>query len=517
MLTQTQINMRRRMVAALLLLSAYTVLTTIFPPLQISLYSPDLRVVIETIGLSVALFTVLALLLPGDGEVGVERDAFVVALVALGVSNAVFGVGPVLVRGADAVGGTFGFYPWLLSRYAAGFLFIAATLGRPRLRLRTYLVLTLALLGVADVVALALGDGIPPPLEQLEDLRGGMRVRMGSVWDALLITAAPGALFAVGAMLAWRVFARTSSQLYLWLSFALWTQVLAQVHEILYPAVLGPTITSADVFGSLVLLLLLLGASLKIRSLWLDRRSALEAQAADIVEQQHLLDATRAFAEQEEAFRSLVVHELATPIATLRAYLHVLTDQVTGSGPVRRALDGLDAESERLQALVARMEELRAIEGGELTVTPQPVQVQRLLDDVARFLGALPGTHQPVVECEDVRVLVDPVRLGQALRNMVTNATRYAPDGTVVVLTGHRAAPGRVQIAVSDEGPGIPHHERDRILEKYQRGSTAGEREGTGLGLYLSRRIAEAHGGRLFIGNTDQDRGTRVVIEVDEA
>lgn len=114
----------------------YTVLTTVVAPLQIEVFSPDLRVVIETVGLSVSLFTALALLLPGDGEVGVPRDAFVAALVALGVSNAVFGVGPVLLRGETATGSALGFYPWLIARYAAGLLFIAATVGRPRLGVR---------------------------------------------------------------------------------------------------------------------------------------------------------------------------------------------------------------------------------------------------------------------------------------------------------------------------------------------------------------------------------------------
>lgn len=513
----TQRDLRRRMIAALLLLSAYTVLTAAFPRLQISLFSPDLRVVIETVGLSVTLFTAMALLLPGDGEVVVERDAFVVALVALGVSDAVFGVVPVLLDPA-VTSGAVGFYPWLLSRYVAGVLFIAATVGRPRLRLRTYLLVTLALLAAADAVALAIGGDATRTLRELEDAGGGVSVELATVWDAVVIAAAPGVLFAVGAVLAWRVFARTSSQLYLWLSFALWTQVLAQVHEVLYPAVLGPTITSADLFNFLVLLLLLLGASLKVRSLWQERRSALDLQRDDIREHQQELEASQAFVDQEEAFRALVVHELATPIATLRAYVHVLTEQVNGNELAQRALTGLESESARLQSLVGRMEELRSVESGDLNVVPQPVLVHRLLDDVARFLNALPGTRQVVIECDDdVRVLVDPVRLGQALRNMAGNAARYAPEETVVVLSGHRAEAGRVHIGVTDQGPGIPADERIRLQQKYQRGDTASDHDGAGLGLYLSRRIAEAHGGRLVIRDGEAGRGTRVMIEVDEA
>jgi signal transduction histidine kinase len=518
MMTPTTSNLRRRIAAAVLLLSAYTVLTAAFPRLQISLFSPDLRIIIETVGLSVALFTALALLLPDQVENVIERNAFVVALVVLGVSDAVFGILPVLVRDPATTDGAVGFYPWLLSRYAAGLLFIAASIGRPRLRLRTYLLLTLAALAAADAATLAIGGGAAPTLQELEDMRGGVSVEPATVWDAVLITAAPGVLFAVGATLAWRVFGRTSSPLYLWLSFALWIQVLAQVHEVLYPAVLGPTITSADMFSFLVLLMLLCGAVLKVRSLWQERRAALVMQHDDLREQQQELETAQAFVEQEEAFRSLVVHELATPIATLRAYVHVLAEQAHEGDPlVQRALGGLESESARLQALVARMEELRAIEGNDMMIVAQPVLLLRLLEDVARFLNALPGSRRVMIDCEDVRARVDPVRMGQALRNMATNAARYAPEGTVVVLSGQRAEPGRVHIAVSDQGPGIPADERVRLQQKYQRGTAASGQEGAGLGLYLSRRIAEAHGGRLFIRDGEDGRGARVVIEVDQA
>lgn len=511
-------SLRRSILTAVAGLTAYTVLTIVFPPLQIEVHAPDLRVVLETIGLSVALFTALALLLPGDGDVGVPRDAFVAALVALGVSNAVFGVGPTLIEGMSASGSALDFYPWLAGRYAAGVLFIAASVGRPRLGVRRYLLMTLLVLAVVDAVVLTVGDALPLPLEELEELRGGMSVRLASLWEHLLITAAPGVLFAVGAVLAWRVFMRTSAQLYLWLSLALWTQVLTQVHEIMYPAVLGPRITSADVFRSLVLVLLLLGASLKVRTLWLEREAAIKTQEQDLQTHRALLDASSAFTDQEEVFRSLVVHELATPIATLRAYVHVVTEQVDGTGHLARALDGLRTESMRLQALVGRMDELRAVDRGEIKLQQQPVLLRTLLDEVARYLSALPSEHRTEITCDDdVRVYVDPVRIGQALRNMVTNAASYAPDDTVVTLGGRRVGHGRVEISVTDRGPGIPAAERQRLLRQYQRGASSRGRQGTGLGLYLSRRIAEAHGGQISITAGERGLGARVSMEVAEA
>lgn len=504
---------RARVLAVVAALAVYTVLTVTVPALQFAWYSPDSRIVLETLGLTVSLFTAMALMLPEEGDAAPPRGAFVAALVPLGVSNAVFGVLP-FVLSTRIAGGASSFYPWLTSRYLAAILFIVAGVGRPRLGVGRYLMVTFAALAAIDVVVLVVGDGLPVP----EGVPGtGVPIDTDTIRRGVLVAIAPAVLFAVAAWLSFRVFARTYSRIHLWLTVALCTQVFTQLHEVLYPAVLGPVITSADVLRILVLLLLLCGAVLKVRRLFVDRGAALVRQSEELATQRELMQAMTQFAEREETFRSMVVHELATPIATLRAFAHVLGRHVEQAPPeVRQAQRAITTESGRLQRLVDRMEELRSIEDPDLRLERSPVRLRPLLEELARYVSGLPGDHHAIVDSDDVRVHVDPVRLGQALRNIVTNAVTYAPDGSPILMTGQVCPDGRVEIAVEDRGPGIPADDRAGVLRKYGRGRRH-DGGGAGLGLYLAERIARAHGGELRIDDGARGSGTRVALLVERA
>jgi signal transduction histidine kinase len=501
-----------------------TVLTWLVPALRLSWYSPTARVMLESVELCVALFAALALLLPDDGDTEVARNAFITALVTLGVSNVVFGVGPLLAGTSSAFGGVRSFYPWLAARYLVGLLFIAAALGRPRLRLAWYLLAVPGALVVVDLGLLAVRRDLPSPFVEL-DFSGaaGVIVPIAAPAQTLFIAVVPALLFLVGAWLAAGVFARGASPMYWFLALALAAQAAGKVHETLYPSVLGPAVTSSDLLRGAFVLLLLAGALTKVRQVVVDRGQAVDALATDLRAGQHLLARMREFTDREASFRAVVVHELATPLATLRAYAHALTDDaVPPEAPTRRqAADGLRRESARLQQLVARMDELRTLELEEFAADLRPVRLRPLLDDVATFVRGLPGGHQPVLSwrCDDDRVLADPVRLGQSLRNIAANAARYSPPRSLVTLTCRQLDAERVEVAVVDEGPGIPVAERERVLGRFERGSAAQGADGAGLGLYVAARIAQAHGGRLTIadGPGDPPRGARVGLELRRA
>lgn len=509
---------RTAMITTLALLCLYTAATVAWPAARVDVVDPNLRVVIEMVGLGVVLFAALVLAFPSDEDVRPARNTIVAGLCALAVSNVVFGVGPLLDAGAAiGIGIGLSFYPWVASRYVAGLLFIIGTLERPKLSLRGALLLAGALLVAADTVFLLLEANLPLPFARSP--LPGFVVTVTNFAGHAAIEAVPAALFGVGAWLAGRLYRRTAVPMHLMLSLALAVQVFTHVHEVLYPALLGPRITSADVLRSLALLLLLLGALLTMRQLYLDQHAAVRAQEQDLRSQRALLDDLQAFAEREEDFRALVTHELATPIATLRAFAHVLSRTMDDdSQPVaNEALAGIDGEARRLQQLVSRMEELRDLELAEFACDLRPTRVKPLLEDAARFARGLPGAHRPMIDCDDVRIHGDPVRLGQALRNLLSNAARYAPEGTPIRIEGRVIAGDRYGIAVTDLGPGIPASERRRLTRKYARGKTGRHVEGTGLGLYVARRIADAHGGRLEIGGDDPGGGARVVIQVRRA
>lgn len=513
-------RMRHTATAGVGAVAAYTVATLALPDWRLSWFSPSTRIAIEVLGLCIALFVVLALLLPDDGDVAVTRNAFVAVLLTVGVSNLVFGVWPLLVGAVSPFGGVYSFYPWLAARYIAGGLFIAASLGRPRLELRWYLALVAGLLVAVDLTIYLLRGRLPLPFADLSFTPGGVTVTISTPPQILLIAVVPGLLYAAGAWLAARTHRRGASLLYRWVALALAVQALAKVHEILYPSVLGARITTADLLRLVFFGLLLAGALLKVRQLVRDRGLAVEALAGDLRAQEELLASMHAFAEREETFRSVVVHEMATPIATLRAFAHVLTEQDGGDVATRRhvAAEGVRSESRRLAELVTRMEELRTLELEQFACELRPVRLRPLVDEAVAYLRGLPGWHAAVVssQCDHLDVQADPVRLGQALRNVLTNAARYSPERSPIRISCRAGGEGRVQVEVVDEGPGIPPGERERLLGKFERGANAASDPGSGLGLYIANRILQGHGGRLELGD-DPQFGARVVLELNEA
>jgi signal transduction histidine kinase len=144
-----------------------------------------------------------------------------------------------------------------------------------------------------------------------------------------------------------------------------------------------------------------------------------------------------------------------------------------------------------------------AVEREDFAIEPQQVAVGGLLRDAAAFVETIPGDHRLITEgAADGWVLADPHRIGQVLRNLLSNAAKYSPDGAPIELrTVPGAAPGHVRIEVADRGAGIHPDDAVRIFEKFGRGRDGGGRKvaGTGLGLYLSRRILQAHGSELTL------------------
>ncbi len=494
-------------------LAGYTAATATVPSLRVELLSPDVRIIIEVLELCAALAAATALWLGAEEPVDPARGAFISAMVALATSNAVFISAAILLADELALGGAVGLYSWLITRYAAGVLFIFATLGRPQLRVSSYLIGIALALAAAVAVSVLIGDRLPRPY--FIESAGHVEVAVSDL-VMLAVVFLPAVLFSIGAGMAWRIYLRSAKRIYFWLSLALWVQVFSKAHELLYPTMLGSLVTSSDVLRALMVNLLLLGALQWLRGLSRGRRAAIAAQENDLRAQEELLARMLEFLDREQAFRSIVVHELATPIATLRAFVHTVANHLHAEAPshARDALVGMQSETARLQQLVRRMDELRWLELEEFECQLRPTRLQPLLEDVANYARGLPGEHPVALQGDNLTVMADPLRLGQALRNVVTNAARYSPPGSAILIRARPAASGLVHISVVDQGPGIPATEHQRVLGKYKRGSASRGTYGTGLGLYVARRIAEAHDGRILLSHDNEAGGARVTLEL---
>jgi signal transduction histidine kinase len=204
-------------------------------------------------------------------------------------------------------------------------------------------------------------------------------------------------------------------------------------------------------------------------------------------------------------FVSLVSHELRSPMAAVIGAARTLQDRWRMlTAPQRESFLALIGdETARLAELVGDVLDTSRIEAGTFSYRFEDVDLGRVVDEAVEA-AVLAQQDVPVVS--SVRgalpaIRGDRARLRQVLGNLIENAVKYSPEGGEVRVSAV-AANGTVRIAVRDAGPGIPRDQQGRIFEKFGRVDVPGaSKPGTGLGLFIARSIAEAHGGSLDVNS----------------
>jgi signal transduction histidine kinase len=214
-------------------------------------------------------------------------------------------------------------------------------------------------------------------------------------------------------------------------------------------------------------------------------------------------------------FVSLVSHELRSPMAAVIGAARTLQDRWRMLTAAQREsfLALIGDETARLAALVADVLDTSRIEAGTFSYRFEDVELGRLVEE-AVDTAALAQQDVRVTAALHGRVPAirgDRARLRQVLGNLIDNAVKYSPeDGEVRVSVA--AVDGSVRIAVRDDGPGIPRDQQVRIFEKFGRVDLPGaSKPGTGLGLFIARSIAEAHGGSLDV-SSEPERGSTFTL-----
>jgi signal transduction histidine kinase len=222
-------------------------------------------------------------------------------------------------------------------------------------------------------------------------------------------------------------------------------------------------------------------------------------------------------AETDRQRRDLVAnvsHELRTPLAALRAKLENVADGVEPADP--ETLRTMLAQTERLGRLVTQLLDLSRLESEGMALDRRPFSVRDVLDGAAREarLHAPPGLVLLVDAPADLLADGDAERVHQVVANLVENAVRHSPSPGLVRLAA-RPSDGGVRIEVTDEGPGIPEGEEERVFERFYRpdASRSGSVGGAGLGLAIARWIVDLHGGRISVERVEP-HGTRMVVEL---
>ncbi|MDC5696855.1 HAMP domain-containing histidine kinase [Intrasporangium calvum] len=213
-----------------------------------------------------------------------------------------------------------------------------------------------------------------------------------------------------------------------------------------------------------------------------------------------------------------LAHELRTPIATLTIYCEGLRDGVTTWDDDTERV--MTQQTQRLARLAADLDDVSRAEEGRLALERSPTSVRDLLwsaGQARREAFAREGIEfiGEVEECPDVDVDVDPRRMGQVLDNLLANALRHTHHGGSVRLSAQVVADA-VEISVSDTGDGIPAEQLPHVFERFYRGDTARDRDrgGSGLGLTISRAIADAHQGSLVASSPGPGKGSTFTLSL---
>lgn len=219
-----------------------------------------------------------------------------------------------------------------------------------------------------------------------------------------------------------------------------------------------------------------------------------------------LAAAFNAMAERRERLEELrkamvgdVAHELRTPLSNIRGWLEAAQDGLADPDP--ELVASLLEEALLLQHVIDDLQDLAVADAGELRVHTEPVDVADLLAQVATaHRGGAEAAGVTLLTKADGRLHLDadPVRLRQAVGNLVSNAVRHTPPGGTVSLHARRAD-GDVVIDVADTGSGIAPDDLPLVFERFWRVEKSRSRRsgGSGLGLPIARKLAEAHGGSL--------------------
>jgi signal transduction histidine kinase len=225
------------------------------------------------------------------------------------------------------------------------------------------------------------------------------------------------------------------------------------------------------------------------------------------------------FIRRRTEFLAGFSHEARSPLATIRLYAQGLRfDRIRDPAERTRALDVMDRESRRLVHMVSNFLSHRAREGEALALSPRRVELGRALSAFAESVDSELRERSANLSLEGngpVWIHADPIALQQILRNLLENALKYGPVGQTIRL-GFEPANGTAAIAMEDEGPGIPEHERAMVFEPFVRtpGGIRSGAGGAGLGLSVVRDLVSLQGGGVRVEDGHRGRGARLVVEL---
>jgi len=206
-----------------------------------------------------------------------------------------------------------------------------------------------------------------------------------------------------------------------------------------------------------------------------------------------------------------ISHEFRTPLAGIKAMVETLTggamdDKVAAKDFLTR----IDSEVDQLTQLVEELTELSRIETGKAELKKEPIDLNKLVEEVIAQLSPQAERQQLSISREFATnlpsVLADKDRVRQVVTNLVHNAIKFTPGGGRITITS-RAPEGSVVVHIADTGIGIPEEDLPRVFERFYKGDKARAGGGTGMGLAIAKHVIQAHGGTVWV-QSEEGKGS---------
>ncbi len=220
------------------------------------------------------------------------------------------------------------------------------------------------------------------------------------------------------------------------------------------------------------------------------------------------LEEVKRISQRKNDFVSNVSHELRTPLTSIKGYASILLSGKLGAIPeeVHKRLEKINKHSDELVSFVNDLLDIARIESGRITLKLVPLNVRNVVEEVADLLAVQMKEKQIAfrldVDAALPEVLADYGQIKRVCINLINNAVKYTPGGTITVRAAQKNS--RVQIDIADTGCGIPEDAVNNLfVEFYRVDSTINQEvKGTGLGLAMVKHIIEAHKGTIWVKST---------------
>ena len=223
------------------------------------------------------------------------------------------------------------------------------------------------------------------------------------------------------------------------------------------------------------------------------------------IRNQQMENALRREEQETKALITDISHQLKTPVASLKMSYEIVDSTELSREEAREFQEKEREDVDRLARLLEAFTQMSKLETGMIRLCPQKASLQKTLAKAVAgvYVKAMEkGISIETQEFDDILICHDPGWTAEAFANVLDNGVKYAPSGTRITIRVTKMA-SLVMVEMEDEGPGIPAKERNRIFQRFYRGESESVRrkEGSGVGLYLTRQILERQGGTVCMKN----------------